>query len=384
MYVAMPENEQDWKKHAKVASGGVAVFVLILLVGLFDFGSETYSKQPNGAVLKVEKSEAEAKEEAVASVTTAWPAVLDTKAYDDRMLSLAHYKASTTTPPKYASTTSVTVPSKLWPTAAPYPNGEAILPFKRILAFYGNLYSTKMGILGELPAQQMLDKLAAVKAQWEAADPATPVLPAIEYIAMVAQADGGADGMYRAVMPDSEIQKAYALAKRANGIFILDLQVGKSTIQNELPKFKTYLEQPDTHLAIDPEFSMKSGDRPGVVVGTYNASDINWVINYLSTIVKEKKLPPKVLIVHRFTQNMVTGASGILPTSEVQVVINMDGWGPAANKIGTYNHFIAPEPVQFTGIKLFYKNDLKPPSTGLLTTSQVLGLTPVPIYIQYQ
>jgi len=40
--------------------------------------------------------------------------------------------------------------------------------------------------------------------------------------------------------------------------------------------------------------------------------------------------------------------------------------------------------VQFTGIKLFYKNDLKPPSTGMLTTTQVLNLTPAPIYIQYQ
>ena len=62
--------------------------------------------------------------------------------------------------------------------------------------------------------------------------------------------------------------------------------------------------------------------------------------------------------------------------------MDMDGWG--SQDKGTYNRVIAPEPVQFTGIKLFYKNDIKPPSTGLLTTDEVLGLTPAPIYIQYQ
>jgi len=64
----------------------------------------------------------------------------------------------------------------------------------------------------------------------------------------------------------------------------------------------------------------------------------------------------------------------------VQIVMDMDGWGTKAKKIGTYSRVIYPEPVQFTGIKLFYKNDLKPPSTGMLTTSEVLSLTPAPIY----
>jgi len=39
-----------------------------------------------------------------------------------------------------------------WPVKnTPYPLNGAILPFKRVVAFYGNLYSKKMGILGELP-----------------------------------------------------------------------------------------------------------------------------------------------------------------------------------------------------------------------------------------
>jgi hypothetical protein len=45
---------------------------------------------------------------------------------------------------------------------------------------------------------------------------------------------------------------------------------------------------------------------------------------------------------------------------------------------------VAAEPVQFTGFKLFYKNDILPPSTGMYTPAELMKLTPRPIYIQYQ
>src|ERR1041385_7905286 len=44
-----------------------------------------------------------------------------------------------------------------WPVKnAPYPLPGAILPYKRIVAFYGNLYAKRMGILGEIPPKEML------------------------------------------------------------------------------------------------------------------------------------------------------------------------------------------------------------------------------------
>jgi hypothetical protein len=81
---------------------------------------------------------------------------------------------------------------------------------------------------------------------------------------------------------------------------------------------------------------------------------------------------------------MVTNYQNITPLPEVQVVIDMDGWGPPLKKINTYKAFVAPEPVQFTGFKIFYKNDLKPPSERLLTPGDLLKLTPQPMFIQYQ
>src|ERR1035437_684827 len=99
---------------------------------------------------------------------------------------------------------------------------------------------------------------------------------------------------------------------------------------------------------------------------------------------QENHLPPKVLIVHRFTQAMVTNYKKIQPLPEVQIVMDMDGYGSQAKKKNTYLRVVQSEPVQFTGIKLFYKNDIRPPADGLLTTTEVLKLTPAPIYIQYQ
>lgn len=311
---------------------------------------------------------------------------LDKADYDARMLALAHVSAATevaSTPSMSVSVTSTTSPS-LWPVSAAYPNADALLPFKRIVAYYGNFYSKGMGILGEYPDEQLLARLASTTAEWEAADPSTPAVPAIHYIAAVAQASAGKEGKYILRMPDDQIDHALELADRVQGIVFLDLQVAKSTLEHELPMLEKYLKMRQVHLGIDPEFSMKSGHRPGTVIGTFDAADINYAAEYLAKLVRENHLPPKILVVHRFTQDMVTNYQKIRPLPEVQIVMDMDGWGSPEKKKGTYSRVIVPEPVQFAGIKLFYKNDLKPPSSGLLTVDEILNLTPAPIYIQYQ
>jgi hypothetical protein len=155
-------------------------------------------------------------------------------------------------------------------------------------------------------------------------------------------------------------------------------------VERELPMYEAYLSLPNVHVGIDPEFSMKSGVAPGRQIGTMDATDVNWVANYLAGLVKKNNLPPKVLIVHRFTEEMVTHAENITPLPEVQIVMDMDGWGSPQRKTNTYYHVISPEPVQFTGFKLFYKNDLKEDPPRMLTPQEVLGLTPSPVYIQYQ
>src|SRR5690242_19041732 len=61
-----------------------------------------------------------------------------------------------------------------WPVKnAPLPLPGAILPFHRIVAYYGNLYSNKMGALGKWPKAQMIPNLLAEVKKWNDADSTT-------------------------------------------------------------------------------------------------------------------------------------------------------------------------------------------------------------------
>ncbi|MFM2146453.1 MAG: hypothetical protein RL732_1289, partial [Bacteroidota bacterium] len=81
-----------------------------------------------------------------------------------------------------------------WPVNGPYPLGGAVFPFNRVVAYYGNLYSKQMGILGELPEQQMLDRLMGEVNKWQKADSSIKVVPALHYIAITAQGSPGQAG----------------------------------------------------------------------------------------------------------------------------------------------------------------------------------------------
>jgi hypothetical protein len=268
----------------------------------------------------------------------------------------------------------------LWPAKAPYPLAGAILPFKRIVAYYGNLYSTRMGILGEVPKDSMLRRLNQEVKRWTDADSSTPVIPALHYIAVTAQGNGGKQRMRLFKKIDTVVQ----WAREIHGLVFLDIQVGSSTVQEEIPELEKYLLLDSVHLGIDPEFSMKNNERPGTVIGTFNSDDVNYAIDYLANLVKKNNLPPKILMVHRFTQGMVTGYDKIKKVPEVQVIMDMDGWGDKPLKISSYKRYIYKEPVEFTGFKLFYKNDIRANKQGFMQTDEILRLIPKPIYIQYQ
>ncbi|HEK20481.1 MAG: hypothetical protein C0154_13355 [Mucilaginibacter sp.] len=295
-------------------------------------------------------------------------AKLDTARYDSLMVHLANGDKTGKWPVKNA----------------PYPKPGAILPFYRVVAYYGNMYSKNMGVLGQYEPSVMRDKLKAELKNWEAADPKIPAKPALHYICVTAQADAGSNGLHNLRMPFSQIDKVIEMAKPLNALVFLDIQVGYSTVQKELPLLEKYLKMPNVHFGIDPEFSMKEGSVPGKRIGTFDADDINFVTKYLSKLCDKYNLPPKIFVVHRFTKRMVTNYKNIKLDSNIQFVMDMDGWGGPDLKKGTYKYFVAAEPVQFTGFKLFYKNDIKKAPNRMLTPKEVLSLQPAPIYIQYQ
>jgi hypothetical protein len=271
-----------------------------------------------------------------------------------------------------------------WPVKCPPPLPGAILPQKRIVAYYGNPLSKKMGALGEFPKDEMVRRLKAEVAKWEKADPTMKVQPALHLIAVVAQGEPGKAGKYRMVMPDKIITDVYGWAKEAGAILFIDIQTGHDDIRVLLPRFEWILKNPDVHLGIDPEFNLiASKKKPGSKIGTYDAAEINFVSSYLQGLVKKYGLPPKVFTVHRFTRNGVTNANKIVLRPEVQMVMHMDGWGAPWLKRDSYKDYIVKEPVQYTGFKLFYHNDTKK-GDPLMTPQDLLKLNPKPVYIQYQ
>jgi hypothetical protein len=323
-------------------------------------------------------------ESALADSTRRDPAVADSAGADTTTpRAMAPTSSKSPAPPAKPVKRLFNLPpsdSARWPVRTPDPLPGSIIPEHRIVAFYGNPLSKKMGILGELPPEQMLSRLDEVATEWAATDSGQKVLPALHLIATVAQGYPGPAHKYRLQMPDSIIQQLAAVVEQRGWLLFLDMQVGVSTVEDELKVLVPYLKRPYIHLALDPEFAMKDGKRPGTDwMGHMDASEVNHAIDVLAKIVEEEHLPPKVLVVHRFTSNMLTNASQIRLDPRVQVVIDMDGWGTPGSKMGAYRWFVVRHPVQYTGFKLFYKND-KP----MMTPEQVLELFPKPMYIQYQ
>ena len=292
--------------------------------------------------------------------------IIDTVDYNKRMLALSNYDTT-----------------GRWPVKTPYPLPGAILPYNRIIAYYGNLYSKRMGILGELPKDEMLKKLQAEVANWQAADTTIKAIPALHYIAITAQIEPGNTNLHRMRMPFKQIDTIIKWAKSINALVFLDIQVGHSDLKDEVASLESYLKLPNIHLGIDPEFSLKNGEIPGTKIGTFSSDDINDAIGILANLVRKNNLSPKVLVVHRFTQGMVTNYKNIKIVPEVQVVMDMDGFGNKILKKSSYLRYIYREPVQFTGVKLFYKNDNKN-DLQIYTPGELLKFTPKPIYIQYQ
>ena len=262
--------------------GLAAVAILLYAFVMKDSGNHPTISKDKDTVLNPEKKDTTV--EAVTSSLT-----LDTALFNQRLAHITNGDSS-----------------GRWPVKSGYPLAGAVLPFKRIVAFYGNLYSRQMGILGELPRKQMLEKLQGEVKKWQAADTTVEVIPALHYIAITAQQSPGKGGNYRLRMPFHQIDSVLSMAKEINALVFLDIQVGLSTLQKEIPEFEKYLKMPHVHFGIDPEFSMKGGQAPGKVVGSFDAADINYATEYLAKVVRENNIPPKILVVHRFTQAMVT------------------------------------------------------------------------------
>lgn len=255
--------------------------------------------------------------------------------------------------------------------------GTTLLPGHLLVGYYGAPQDTELGALGiGTPAEAS----AKLKKQASAYERKRPILPFLELIAVVANADPGLDGKYRSRQPRTVIDDYLEQARADDSLLVLDIQPGASSFPEEVDRLERYLREPDVGLALDPEWHVPPGVAPGQEIGSVSAEVVDSIAARLSKIVERNDLPQKLLIVHRFTEDMVTDPERLRPHPGVATVLNVDGFGLPAEKIVKYEALQAPpRSGLFSGFKLFYRED-----TNLMSPRDVLGLKKKPDVVIYE
>jgi len=109
------------------------------------------------------------------------------------------------------------------------------------------------------------------------------------------------------------------------------------------------------------------------------SATVNEVSSYLSELVRRHDLPQKLLVVHRFTGDMIESEHELEREPGVALVVNVDGFGDQPNKISKYREFTRDLRRRYNGFKLFYHEDV-----NLINPKRVLRLRPQPDLVVYE
>ena len=254
--------------------------------------------------------------------------------------------------------------------------GRSVLPEHRVVAYYGAPQSRELGALGIGTPDGAARRLARDARRYRSKR--RPELPALELIAVIANADPGEDGMYRARQPGAVIARYLRAARRHGMLLLLDVQPGRSDFFTETTRLERWLREPDVGLALDPEWRVTAPEIPGDVIGRVDARELNATSAWLAQLVADHDLPQKLFVVHQFTDDMVDHTR-LHPRAELAMVLNADGFGSAPVKVSKYDAFTRAAPGFHQGFKLFYEED-----AGLMTPRQVLRLRPSPDVVVYE
>jgi hypothetical protein len=219
--------------------------------------------------------------------------------------------------------------------------GLTLFEHERIVALYGTPSSTVLGALGE----QDLD--ATVARAREVAEPygadGREVVPAFEIIVTIASAEAGDQGDYsRRLDPDSFRPWIDRAAEEGFHV-ILDLQPGRTDFLSQAKEYEELLREPHVGLALDPEWRLEDDQVHLRQIGSVDAAEVQEVADWLAALVREHRLPQKLLVLHQFRFSMLPDRDDIVAPPELAVVVHMDGQGPIGDKYETYDA-ITPAP----------------------------------------
>jgi hypothetical protein len=254
--------------------------------------------------------------------------------------------------------------------------GRSVFPEHRVVAYYGAPQSRELGALGIGTPRGAARRLARQARSYRRGDRGE--LPALELITVIANADPGDDGMYRARQSDSVIRRYLRAARQAKALLLLDIQPGRSDFFTETTRLEKWLKEPDVGLALDPEWRVAEGQVPGQVIGQVSSREVNATSAWLAQLVAEHGLPEKLFVIHQFTDDMVDHTKLKLRDG-LDMVLNVDGFGGREIKSQKYRRFAKQAPDFHHGFKLFYEED-----TDLMSPRQVLRLRPRPEIVVYE
>jgi len=254
--------------------------------------------------------------------------------------------------------------------------GRRVLPDHRVVAYYGAPQSRELGALGIGTPDSAAERLSRQARAYERKR--RPVLPALELITVIANADPGDDGKYRSRQSNAVIRRYLRAARRHEMLLLLDIQPGRSDFFTETTRLERWLRKPDVGLALDPEWHVGDGQVPGQVIGHVDAREVNATSAWLAQLVGRNRLPQKLFVVHQFTDDMVDDTQ-LKQRRELAMVLNADGFGTRPVKVSKYHAFTRAAKTFHQGFKLFYEEDV-----GLMSPAEVLRLRPAPDVVVYE
>jgi hypothetical protein len=303
--------------------------------------------------------------------------------------------ASGSTRPTAVPAPSDTAAATGSPTASPSPSTEAtptprqvelprggreVFPRYRLVGYSGLTGASTLGRLGTGPLDQRVKEMQR-RARPYATD--RDVLPVLEVIATIVQADPGRDGTYRTRITDKQIAAYLKAARKGKALLLLNIQPGRAKFLDEAKAYRRWLKEPDVGLALDPEWAMGPNQVPGGVFGRTTGRELDGVAAYLADVVAEHDLPEKVMVYHQLAPYIVQKESGLRRHQGVALVKSVDGIGARGAKLETYRavNRTTPDHVH-PGFKLFYTEDAE--QGPLMTPKQVLAVRPRPEYVLYE
>jgi hypothetical protein len=265
------------------------------------------------------------------------------------------------------------------PEPSPPPPPASVLANNQVVVFYGSPNHPGMGILGVFPPEESAQRVKAEAAVYDSLNGDRGAVPALDLIYATVQSEPTSNGLYLRYLKDDVVRTYLELADRYDLQVILDLQIGRGNVAEEVRKIEPYLHNPRVHVAIDPEYAVGPNGVPLRTPGRISGADINEVQGYLSDLIAREGLPPKMLIIHQYLEGTVIDGEATQVVPNVDLVVNMDAFGNPQEKQQKYQMFSARPYAEHRSFNIFLRHD-----DHVLSEEEAIALNPSPDVIFYQ